>query len=179
MRCFLAVDVEESLKGKIAELQQELKGFHAKLAEKKNMHFTLRFLGEIDEKTKDEVSRRANKLAESFRTFEAEIKGMGAFPSPDYIRVVWLGSKDVFGLQKAADDMLADMFGKERSIMPHLTIARIRSTRNKESLKAVIERNSETRIGSMKVAEMKLKKSVLTRNGPVYEDVEVFGLHDL
>lgn len=176
MRCFIAVDIDEPLRQKLAELQKGLAGFDVKLVEKENLHFTLKFLGEIDEQRLEEVKSRIRQLATGFSPFEIEIKGMGAFPSLNYIRVVWIGAKELFTLQKAVADSVEDLFGKEREVTPHLTIARIRSAQDKVELKKLVEKNRDMEIGRMAVSEIKLKKSTVMRSGPVYEDVEAFKL---
>lgn len=176
MRCFLAVDIDGELREKVIGLQKGLSGFDAKLVEKENLHFTLKFLGEVNEKTLEEIKGRVKQLANSFEPFEIDINGMGAFPNMNYIRVVWISAQQLFNLQKTVDDCLADLFGKEKDTTPHLTIARVRSARDKAELRDFIEKHRETKIGKMTVNEIKLKSSTLTRNGPVYEDVDVFRL---
>lgn len=176
MRSFLAVDIDEPLRQKVAELQKQLAGFDVKLVEKENLHFTLKFLGEVDEQRLKEVQNRIRQLAAGFSPFEIDIHGMGAFPNLNYIRVVWIGAKLLFPLQKAVADSVEDLFGKELEVTPHLTIARIRSARDKAELKRLVEENKDTDIGKMTVSEIKLKKSTVTSSGPVYGDVEVFKL---
>lgn len=175
MRCFLAVDVEGRLMEKIANLQKGVPG-DVKLVEKENLHYTLKFLGETDEKILEVVKDRVKDLAKSLQELTVCVKGMGAFPGLNYIRVVWLGGKELFNLQKAVDDRLADLFGKEKEITPHLTLARVRSAAGKEELKSYIEKHAETEIGDMPVKEIKLKKSTLSPKGPVYEDLYAFKL---
>lgn len=176
MRCFVAVDVEEGLKDSIINLQKQLAGFDAKLVEKENLHFTLKFLGEVDPKRLEEAKDRIKRIAGGFGPFEIDVHGVGAFPSLNYVHVVWIGAGKLFDLQKAVDGCLADMFGREKEITPHLTIARIRSARNKAGLKAFVEKHKEMEMGRMTVKDLRLKKSTLTRSGPVYEDIEVFRL---
>lgn len=174
MRCFLAVDLEEGLKEKITEVQKGLSNFDVKLVEKENLHFTLKFLGEVNEEVIEEVKSRARKIASSFSPFNIDINDMGVFPNLNYIRVVWIGAKQLYTLQKAVDDTLADIFGREENIVPHMTLARVRSSRDKDTLRNFIEANKNIDIGTMVVREIKLKSSVVTKKGPLYGDVEIF-----
>ncbi|MBS3052875.1 MAG: RNA 2',3'-cyclic phosphodiesterase [Candidatus Aenigmarchaeota archaeon] len=176
MRCFLAVDLDGGLKEKVADIQKGLAGFDVNLVSKENLHFTLKFLGEVNEEVIEEVKSKARKIASSFSPFSIDINGMGAFPSLNYARVVWIGAKQLYALQKAVDDTLADIFGREENIVPHLTLARVRSSGDKDALRNFIEASKNVGIGTMVVGEIKLKISVVTRKGPVYEDVEIFSL---
>ncbi len=177
MRCFVAVDIDDSLKAGIMPLQKELAGMdNVKLVEPENLHFTLKFLGDIDDRMLAEVKKILIKIATGFKPFSASVRGIGAFPNINYARVVWLGCPDLFNLQKAVDEALSSFFPKEKEINPHLTLARIRSEKVKEALTDFINSNKTTEIGSFRVEEIKLKESTLTPKCPIYEDVEVFKL---
>ncbi len=52
----------------------------------------------------------------------------------------------------------------------------MRSGRNREILLEEIRNLHDTGVGEMYVKEIKLKQSILTKKGPVYKDVKVFGL---
>jgi 2'-5' RNA ligase len=176
MRCFIAVDLAEELKQKVINLQEQLPKDGLKLVEKENMHFTLKFLGEIDEESIKKVSQQMRQVAATTKPFTILISGIGVFPNENYIRVVWLGGdnedKDFIKLHQAVDDIMADIFKKEKPV-PHLTLARVTK---KINLAQFIADNRSTAIGEMTVERIKLKKSDLTRKGPIYEDVEVFDL---
>jgi len=106
------------------------------------------------------------------------IKGTGVFPKPDYMRVLWLGIEDpsrFSALQKDLDEEFVKMgFKKERSYVPHLTIARVKGTRNKELLASKIQSLKDVEIGEMNVSKLVLKKSELTPVGPIYTDIKEF-----
>lgn len=177
MRCFVAADIGDRLKAEILPLQKELARIaDVKLVEPENLHFTLKFLGEADNRTLAEASSILRKVSAGFKPFSASAKGMGCFPNINYIRVVWIGCPELYNLQKAVDDSLSPLFRKEKEINPHLTLARIRSERNKEALADFISKNKNIEIGSFQVEEIMLKKSTLTPKGPVYENVEVYEL---
>ena len=171
MRCFLAVDLADILKEKIAVIQERLgKISDAKIVEQRNLHFTLKFLGELDDEQITNVKNSITSVAENFKPFEITVKGMGVFPSPGYIRVVWIGAVELASLQKAVDDALYPAFAREKEIAPHLTLARIRSPKNKNLLAEFVEKNRDLEIGKMTVNIIKLKKSILRPSGPRYDD---------
>ena len=178
MRCFVAVDVPEEAKQKILEAQKEFACFDAKLVEKENLHFTLKFLGEINEEQLEEASKGLSELAKNISPFTVLLSGIGAFPNLSYIRVVWVGaiSDDFFKLHRGVAVSLRGIGKPEKEAIPHLTIARVRSARDKETIAKIIRRYEKEAFGSMQVDKIKLKKSTLTPRGPVYEDVRVFEL---
>ncbi len=173
MRCFLALDIPDVLREKIIALQARLANLDVKLVEPENLHFTLKFLGEIDDAAIEKVSEKMKNLGTN--PFAATIKGAGVFPSLSYMRVIWLGCPGVAPLQQSVEESLSVLFKKEKP-SPHLTLARVRSPKDKDKLAAFIEKNKDTEIGSFIVDRMKLKKSTLTKKGPVYEDIAVFEL---
>ncbi len=175
MRCFVAVDLDPSLMGKITELQSQLKGFDTKLVEPENMHFTLKFLGEVDMKTAGEVNGLLEQVAAKFDPFELAVENTGVFPSEKFLRVIWLGGESLINLQLSIEEGLAPLFKAEKPV-PHLTLARIRSQKYSRELLAFIRSHEKVKIGTMKVDAIRLKESVLSRNGPVYRDIRVFEL---
>ncbi len=177
MRCFVAVDIGDKLKFEILPLQKELAGMaNVKLVEPENLHFTLKFLGDIDDRMLASAKEMLSKIATGFKPFSAHVRGMGAFPNINYARVVWLGCPDLFNLQRAVDEALSSFFPKEKEINPHLTLARIRSEKGKEALTDFVNRNKTTEINSFRVEEIKLKETTLTPKGPIYENAEIFKL---
>ncbi len=176
MRLFIAVHVPEKLKEKILEIEDSIKqtDIDAKLVEKENLHFTIKFLGET-EKVK-EIKNAMEKALEEFPKFCIDIEGLDALPSKKYIRVIWLsvreGSLEFRRLCQAVDEELSRIgFKKEKDYIPHLTIIRVRSGRNMPKLQKLLEELEKTSIGSMKVDKVNLMKSVLSGKGPVYEEL--------
>src|SRR3989338_2593423 len=187
MRCFVAVDLAPELRKKVEALQKELAGLNTKLVEPENLHFTLKFLGEVDEDIVNKIRYILKDVAGSHMQFFTEIAGVGVFPNDKFIRVVWLGEgqKDIYdnkpsliNLQSIVNEALSGLFNKEKS-SSHLTLARVRSQTYREEIIKFLNRHKSINAGTMKVNCIKLKKSVVTSKGPVYEDVDVFELgHD-
>lgn len=175
MRSFIALEVPDELRKKIAILQEQLAGLGVKLIEQQNLHFTLKFLGDVEEPMISEVSTKLKEIATNFKRFNAVIKTVGVFPSLNYLRVIWLGCEEIFPLQQSVESSLSYLFKKEKP-SPHLTIARVRPEHHKDKIPAFIEKNKGIEIGSFVASEIKLKKSTLTPEGPVYEDIEAFQL---
>ena len=176
MRAFIAVDVPEELKTKIIDIQKQFKDFDIKFVEKENFHFNLKFLGEIPDNSIEKIRKTLEDIVEKYEPFNLSIKNLGAFPSLNYIRVIWIGVSDgyntISALADEIDEFLTEFVPKEnRKFEPHLTIGRVRSGRNREELVKIVKRLESIEIGVMRVKEIKLMKSDLSRAGPKYTEV--------
>jgi 2'-5' RNA ligase len=171
MRVFIAIEVSDELREKMVSLQKQLSIDGVKLVEKENLHLTMHFLGEIDESMKDKVIKAMDKL--NCRKFEMSCTGVGAFPSKNYIRVIWVGA-EAPELKQIYDQLgteFARLGFKQEQFSPHITLARVKFLKDKEKLSEFLEENEGIEIGECKVEGVFLKKSTLTPKGPIYENV--------
>lgn len=183
MRAFVALDIsDEGVLGSLASFQRELAatGADLKLVERQNLHFTLKFLGEISESEANEADSRLRKLRLTGGL--VSVAGIGAFPNAARPNVVWVGvaqedEAKVLPIGEAVIKALEGIGEQEtRPFQAHLTIARVRSGRNREQLTSAIRMNSQRPFGVFKLATFKLKSSRLTPSGPVYGDVGAYDL---
>lgn len=181
MRAFVALEVPENqVLDSLKSMQRELArtGADLKAVERENLHFTIKFLGEINDAQAADADRRLKAL--TLRSTVAEIRGVGAFPSPSRPSVVWAGvarghEEPVVAIASAVAGALEGI-GKrdDRPFTAHLTLARVKSARNLPSLSAAIRSNAEKSFGSSNLSTLKLKSSQLTSRGPVYSDIGVY-----
>lgn len=182
MRCFVAIDLSENIKEKITEITKELKkqDVDVKFVESQNLHITVKFLGEVSEEQVKEISNIAKEVLSPVKQFKINIKGLGYFGSPNYIRTLWVGISDgkekLHMLIETVNKKLFHIRKEGYAPSAHITIGRVRSGKNKEKLLETIEKLKDVKIGEMVVKEIKLKQSELTREGPVYTDIETFDL---
>jgi 2'-5' RNA ligase len=170
MRTFISIDLPEKIKKEIVKIQERLPEFKGKLTEFENLHLTLKFLGETDEKKLEEIKRRLKKI--KLNSFEAEINSVGVFSD----RIVWLGIKNCNELQKEIDKNLNGLFEKEKRFMGHLTIARIKEIKDKKKFLNQLNKIKMTPMEFL-VNDFNIKKSILTEKGPVYDIVENYELN--
>jgi len=175
MRAFLGISISDELKHKILEIQKKFSDFDIKFVEPENLHFNLKFFREISDEQVEGLKKILEEITEKFEPFEIEIKGLGVFPNKNYIRVIWVGVKEGFNTITTMAESIQDSietigFFREEKFVPHLTLGRVRTARNKEELKSLIEELENIEIGKMKVEEIKLFKSKLTPKGPIYEE---------
>lgn len=183
MRAFVALEIEEDpLLDSIVSFQREVvsTGADLKVVSRQNLHFTVKFLGEISEQQAAEVDRRLKEL--DLKSLNVVLKGAGAFPSLSRPRVVWIGVDEEVraGLEELAGSVISALKGlgedDRRGFQPHLTIARVRSERGARALSAFLRQNQTRSFGSAVLTALKLKSSVLTPEGPIYKDEGVYKL---
>lgn len=182
VRAFLAIDLDEDLKPKIYKLIKEFKKIDTKIkfVELENLHLTLKFYGDIDTNGLDVLEKAIVKVVSEFEPFTIKIAGCGAFPNTNRIKVIWVGIDDDTILKDLHDKLDNEFvrlgFDKDKRFSTHLTIGRMKSGKNKNQVKDTIEEFEDIEIGEMEVTQISLKKSTLTPQGPIYEDMKIFEL---
>jgi len=174
VRTFIAIEVnDQDILNSIHKIQTEL-NIKAKPVELHNMHFTVQFLGEVSEEMVGKISDALNSI--KFSSFSISFASIGVFPKPNSPRVIWIGTDDgINELEKLAEMIRSKLshlgFSPDKKFKPHVTIFRVK---NKiEDLPSKLEKFSSCSFGKQLVSEIKLKKSELTPNGPVYTDLLV------
>lgn len=176
MRVFIAIELESSIKEKIARIQTRLRVIQDKIkwVESSSVHLTLKFLGEIEEEKLEKVHQITRELGERVSPFKIEVKGMGVFPGFSSPRVIWIGARDTSGeLEKLAawlEEALArEGFVREkRKWKAHLTLGRVKSLKERERLRELIQKEMETDAGKMEVKDITVMRSQLTPKGSTH-----------
>jgi len=174
MRTFVAIEVSsKDVLNSIHKIRAGL-NFKAKPVELHNMHFTVQFLGEVSEEMIRKISDTLSGI--EFSAFSISFASIGVFPNTNSPRVIWIGTNDgVNELEKLAETIRTKLshlgFSPDKKFKPHDTIFRIK---NKiEGMSSKLEKFSSCYFGKQIVSEIKLKKSELTPNGPIYTDLLV------
>ena len=179
VRCFVAVDIDLSgLEEKLNLIKSLLERSRARFtwSDPSKAHITLKFLGEVDEGRVQEIVECLNEI--SFESFQIEVGTVGFFPSPRRPRVVYLGvlrgSRELKELAKLVERSLLRLgFRREgREFSPHVTLARVKALFHLVPSIELEEVGREIR-KELRVEELKLKRSTLTREGPIYSDIFV------
>jgi len=181
IRSFIAFDIDsESILKKITGVQNLLikTGAGLKLVKPENIHITVRFLGNITPNMVEKIFEEMKKV--QFAPFDVKMHGIGAFPHLRYPRVLWTGITE-------GADQLRNIFNQleprlrglgfapdTRGFSPHLTIARVKSGRNKAELVKCITENANCELGIVKAECLRLKRSDLTPKGPIYSTLKEF-----
>lgn len=183
VRCFIAVDLatSETIRN-VAALESELGELDARMTFTKpaNLHITLKFLGEIPDTLAERVAKALEQI--TFAPFSVGLRGLGAFPNERRPRVIFLrvgqGSSELVELARRVEQVTEKLgFPREsRPFVPHATVARVKRLGPRFSLRELVEKYSSTNIGTVRVEHFKLKRSVLTPQGPIYSDLRVYKL---
>ncbi len=175
IRSFIAFDIDdENVVRNLSKVQSMLlkTGADLKLVKPENIHVTIRFLGEIPSVMIEKIYSEMNKV--TFSPFDIEVKGLGAFPNLRRINVIWAGVK------RGANELRNIYYQLEPNIQrlgfrpdnkgfsPHLTIARVRTGRKRNELANLIKEFEDYEFGVVRAKCLRLKRSVLTPQGPIY-----------
>ena len=144
---------------------------------------TVKFLGDISENLAPKIYEEIRELNQKFfeeRKLQYTMKGVGQF---NKFSVIWIKLNGNIALLQEIKDILEENLFKKYHIerdkraqfKPHLTIGRLNKKRidfkSFESFKNIINQNKDTKYGIFTIEQIKLKKSVLTPNGPIYSDL--------
>lgn len=171
MRCFLAVDLPKKVKDEIEKIQKQLPEKDLKKVEKENLHLTLKFFGEIDDKKINEIKEKIKDF--KFEKIKCNLGTIGVFPSSSFIRVVWVSLEPQDKIKELAKKINEKLNSRDDRFESHITLARIKFLKNK---KEFIEKLKEIKVNpiEMTIDSFSLKKSTLTEKGPVYETIIEF-----
>ncbi|WP_297417835.1 RNA 2',3'-cyclic phosphodiesterase [Thermococcus sp.] len=182
MRAFIAIEVGDEVRSNLLKAQERIgtKSAKIKFVERENLHVTLKFLGEIDDATVEEVKKALAEIAKRHKKHRVRVKGIGVFPNPNYVRVIWAGVENDEGIKAIATDVEREMrrlgFKKEKDFVAHITIGRVKFVRDKLELAMALKDLANEDFGEFNVEAIELKKSTLTPKGPIYETVARFEL---
>jgi RNA 2',3'-cyclic 3'-phosphodiesterase len=128
-RLFTALEIPRNAAMSLSLLRGGLPG--ARWIDVENYHITLRFIGDVDGRTADEIVNRLDRIDRE--EFQINLSGIGSFGSKKP-HSVWAGvspSPDLTALQ-AEIERICQRIGlppDPRKFMPHVTLARLRSAR--------------------------------------------------
>ena len=142
-RTFIAIEFPSDTRARIGahiqQLRREFPDVRASWSREENTHLTVKFLGNVPDARIDSVSKAAAQAASGMTPFELTISGCGSFPPHGRPKVLWVGidtSDPLLRLQSALEDSYAEAgFAREaRAYHPHLTIGRLRDSRDSREL---------------------------------------------
>jgi 2'-5' RNA ligase len=177
IRTFIAIDPGKAIHDRIIALQETLArtGAQVKWVEPENLHLTLLFLGEVDERDVSPVCQAVAEAAAKQTTFAMTVETSGCFPNPRRPRVLWVGvstgSQEVCALHDAVEDPLLTLGcyrREDRKYTPHITLGRIRTDPGTDQLAPALAKHASWKGGDTMVHEVHVMSSELSSEGPVY-----------
>ncbi len=184
IRAFIAVELPQTLRQEVAVLQSDLRatGADVKWVEPKNLHLTLKFLGNME-------GNQASALIEALKSpilghsaFLMRLEGIGAFPRTTSPRVIWIGiTEGEEPLKKLSADIEegCTRLGfppEERSFSGHLTVGRVRFNDCLAALAKKLQTVEFRSSAPMTVDRLILLQSTLSPKGSIYTPLAEFSL---
>jgi len=189
VRCFVAIDLPQSLKEQLNSLidglKQADKGRKVRWVRLDGIHLTLKFLGEVAPERIPEIIETVNiALGQpEIELFDLLVGKLGVFPNLNAPRVIWVGVdgnlKALNQLQKAIETALNPLGfpPEDRPFSPHLTLGRVPDIgfEEKRKLGLIIQNyEGQTSFGSLLVEEAVLMQSELASDGAIYTLMQSF-----
>jgi 2'-5' RNA ligase len=165
-RLFVAIDLPESVKNSISSICCGLQ--EAKWVNIKQLHLTLRFIGEVDDRVFLKIKESLSGISEA--PFSLTLGGVGCFPPRRPPRVLWIGIEKcdtLLSLAAKIEHTLVEKCGIEpegRAFSPHITIARFRETKP-AGVSEYVTRHQSFHTESFPVDVFHLYSSTLTPAG--------------
>jgi 2'-5' RNA ligase len=163
-RCFIAIELPQLLRKKLARVAAPLPHDAVNFVDERNMHITLKFLGEVSQDKLAAVKQRLEQI--KAKPFTVKVRGAGVFPNEDYVRVVWVGCQGdrLTALAKKINEALSPLF-KPEEFAAHITVARVK---RKIPIRDFLASRKDQELGEFKVERFLLMVSKLTPAGPEY-----------
>ncbi|HET6203873.1 MAG TPA: RNA 2',3'-cyclic phosphodiesterase [Planctomycetota bacterium] len=185
MRLFVAAEipstVADSVARSIADLRRRFGGVRWEDASK--YHFTLKFLGEVEEKRLPDVTSAVDRSSLHVGPFPVRLRGLGFFPPGARPRVVWVGvGAGAEGLARLAEGSEREFvrlgFPREgRPYSAHLTVGRVKGPGDGPRLaEALAPRGAEEVGDPFAVERLVLFESRLLPGGSRYAIVHASAL---
>ena len=176
MRLFIAIDLPDNVKDYLYCLQRSFNKDNSKIiwVYKKNLHLTLKFLGEVNTSRLDGLKELLQKI--KFKEFSATLNGFGAFPSLESPNVLWVGLEpkgEIIKLARYVDEETLLFSKSDVQFKTHLTIGRVKIIKFKSEFAEQLKRIKIEKI-KFKISSFTLYKSTLNNQGAVYEKLEEY-----
>ncbi len=176
-RTFIAIPANDELYARALATIDELRPLtdNVRWVAPDNLHWTLQFLGEVEDVTLYEICRDVARVCDSTEPFELSGLVVSAFPNIEKPRTIWLGAgeggAELRQLQDGIEDRMAKLgFRPERrKYTPHLTIGRVhQGSHGGAALSGRLAELTDFDGGMMEVDEVIVYGSELSRDGPTY-----------
>jgi 2'-5' RNA ligase len=175
-RTFIALDVSPFARDRLRGLQEQLAPLAdgVKWVEANNLHMTLIFLGEVNDRDVVRICSATEEVCAKLSSFSFTLAGLGAFPTPrrprTLIAQVSEGIEKIKALHAALEPAITDLGcyrREERMFTPHVTVGRVKRETTHE-LPVAIQKFAGWQGGETKVREVHVMASELGPNGPEY-----------
>ena len=181
VRVFIAVDISTEARDVLGEVIRRLQqlgvsGF--RWVRPDGIHLTLKFLGDIETSTVEGILAAMERASMGKGPLTLGLSGIGAFPTTNNPRVIWVGLKgEVERLKELQAHVDRELFSAQgisreaRPFTPHLTLGRERdrvSAEQRRNAGAAMAKVDEVADVWWRIEELNLVRSTLTPSGAEY-----------
>jgi RNA 2',3'-cyclic 3'-phosphodiesterase len=166
MRVFISVPipVTDGLKG-ILDLMRRMDGIKA--APSTQIHMTLCFIGDMDERRIKDVKDAVERSLKDSHSSTIDIKGLGTFPNAKDPKVIWAGIDSNIPFKEISDNISKELdilkIDHDRKIFkPHITIGRVSGHPN---LSPIMKEYGDRSFGVIDCDHVMVMKSELMPSG--------------
>jgi len=176
-RTFICLELPETTRMQAQSLQRRLAGLGDKVrwVNPRNLHLTLRFLGEISRSQVETVCMAVRCATARLDAFRIHLAGTGCFPSSRRPRAFWIAVADASHLirlyEAVEEELVSAGFPREtRPFSPHLTLGRVRIDRSSAKLGEAMA-GAQFDGAPFLVTEVTVMKSELSSASAVYTPI--------
>lgn len=178
MRTFLALDIDEKLRGVLTEAVGQIDTGPARVrwVLPENLHVTMNFLGEVADDAISDICAAVAEAARGVQPFDFNVRRIVCVPPAGHVRMFWAAVEDPTGRMDTLYELLAgaaSAFGitsDDRKFNPHITLGRIKSAGDTELLRRQAA-DLPAPVAGQHAGEVIIYTSRLTPNGPIYTPV--------
>ena len=184
LRLFLAIQIPESIRTELQQLQDELKPLlpacAVRWAKPEQFHLTLKFLGNLPASELDALSDAARGVCAATTTLPLQAEGTGFFPNDFSPHVFWVEIKSPDKLLQTFQQQLESAVQRfaekqeSKNFAAHVTLARFEKLRRGSVEKFMARAKTDRMFGEWTAREVELVQSKLLPSGAVHAPVAVF-----
>ena len=119
LRSFIAIevppDVQTVIAASVSDLQKALPKPLVRWVAAKNIHLTLKFLGDVSPANLDQLAEALRSDAAGQTGFDLPVGGIGVYPSERRARVIWIGVEAPAGLFTLQREVESRAYRADRS----------------------------------------------------------------
>jgi len=194
MRLFVALDIDNGIRGRITRFVDGVSGFapEARWVRPESLHVTLKFIGEKSEQETENITHSLGTIRAD--AIEITFRGYGFFPNVRAPRLFWIGveaGSQLASLAATIDEKLISLKipKEEHAFNAHLTLARDASRpavrkgdtrptkRGFQLLQEKLSAPPTPEFGTMTAREFFLFQSHTLPGGSRYKKLAAFALH--
>ena len=188
MRIFISININDSVKKIIENIQDKLKKDITKIdhnllkfikwENKNKFHLTLLFIGDVNELRLSEISHHLTEMNSKLKLEEIkfELGNINAFPNMKSPRVLMLElfneDNKVFSLFESINSSLKKLgIESDKTFRPHITLGRVKRDKKLNLSNLNTELNSNVKFS---VNDFFLMESKLMKTGSEYIEIKLF-----